>query len=217
MDENGGRGERGNEILDLYSLKGWYYELSPATTTNTDVSGETSSEVSILFDQLACVGGEDLLAASLHIGVDETFDTAVAHDIWYPEYYQSELSEQRTLTTLRDGTLTSNYTIEQAETWGGFVSYGHISTDQSYYNLSSATSVSLQYNVTTVASPSNRAHLRLILYDTSDCIEDCSSAGNNNLENYYSFHNILDESGFGIIKVPLVGTSSPSSPFWRTG
>ena len=219
--ENGGRGVRGNGMLDLYSLKGWYYELSPSSTTSTAdtaaVSSESSSIVSILIDQLACVGGEDLLAASLHIGVEETFDTAVAHDIWYPEYYQSELSEKQTITTLRDGILTSNYTIEQAETWGGFVSYGHISTDQSYYNLSQATSVSLQYNITNLATPSNRAHLRMILFDTSDCIDDCSSVGNNNLERYYSFHNILDESGLGIIKVPLVGTSNPSSPFWRTG
>ena len=218
LDMGNGRGQIGNEMLDLQSVKGWYYEISPvAKDGDTAGAPDTESTTTVLIDQLACVGGGDLFGSSFQIGLDETFDDAVSHDLWEPEYYQSDLSETETTTTLQGGVLSSNFTIEQSQTWGGFVSYQHLALDESYFNLSQASSVWLNYQVNEAASPSSRAHLRIMLLDSSGCTEDCGVVGNNNMEVYYSFHNILDEGGSGIMKVPLVGTSDASSPFWRTG
>lgn len=94
----------------------------------------------------------------------------------------------------------------------------HLAPGAAYYNLSSATSLSLNYEVEEPLSVPGRAHLRIILMDGSDCNESCAEFFGQNLENYYSFQYILDEvTEEGKIEVALKGNSDPSSPFYRPG
>jgi hypothetical protein len=69
-------------------------------------------------------------------------------------------------------------------------------------------------------SQPERAHyLRLILLDDSHCTsQNCSLSPGQGLENYYSFHYVLDdEPGWKELQIRLQGNADAGSPFWRTG
>ena len=231
----GWTGQVGNDRLDLNGIKGWRIELSMDSQGGMN---STSSGV-LLVDQLQCVGGNDLLGAAFWtnrthtldqvnttltenatIGVGiAAFESANAAGTWFDRYYESPISRNLSSAALVNGTLKLNYTIAQSEAWGGFVDYQHIAPGSAYYNLSAATAVSLSYTVRRAASVAERAHLRLILMDSSDCTVNCSLYPGQNLENYYSFHYVLDGEGNAQmdISVELQGSSNSSSPFWRPG
>ena len=174
--------------------------------------------------------GGDLLGTAFHakeIGLvsadqKDLLEQSLMEGMWFERYYQSNQSKNLSQALLTsDGALIMNYTIEQAETWGGFWDYQHIAPGNAYYNLSQSTGISLNYNVPKAASSVDRAHLRIILMDGSDCIGNCSLNPGQNLENYYSFNYILDDDSLdpwsGGITVALEGNSDSSSPFWRPG
>lgn len=62
------------------------------------------------------------------------------------------------------------------------------------------------------------SHLTVFCVPFSDCWIDCEHFSPN-VENYYSFHYILDEpeGHEGSLTVELKGDSINGSPFWRTG
>lgn len=105
---NTSRGNNGH--LDLHRLSGWRLELS----VTADESDEAVSSGSILLDQLAFVGGGDLLGSSFFLGT-ETWQDAVRAESWVPEFYNSELSENETKIVLVDGILGVDYTVEQGK------------------------------------------------------------------------------------------------------
>ena len=86
---------------------------------------------------------------------------------------------------------------------------------QGYYNLSQATSIQMNYDIKVPTSVRERLNLRLILLDSSDCLEDCHVS--QNAEHYYSFFYVLDEVANGTLTVELRGDMDSDSPFWRTG
>jgi len=221
----GWTGEVGNNNLDAKRLRGWRIELS------MDGQGDIGdvSEGVLLLDQLTCVGGGDLLGAAFHpkeIGLASSdqeglLEQSLVEGMWFERYYESDQSKnfsQALLTS--DGTFRVNYTIEQVETWGGFLDYQHLAPGNAYYNLSQSTHLSLNYDVSKAASV-DRAHLRIILMDGSDCTGNCDIYPGQNLENYYSFNNVLNDDSLdpwsGRIVVALEGNSESSSPFWRPG
>lgn len=221
----GWTGQVGNNNLDAERLRGWRIELSIDSQGGI---GDVSEGV-LLLDQLACVGGGDLLGAAFHPKEKGLFrsdqegllEQSLVEGMWFERYYQSDRSKnfsQALLTS--DGTFRMNYTIEQAEIWGGFLDYQHLAPGNAYYNLSQSTYISLSYNVSKAASV-DRAHLRIILMDGSDCTENCDMYPGQNLENYYSFNNMLDNDSLdpwsGRINVTLEGDGESSSPFWRPG
>ena len=223
---SGWTGQIGNNNLDAERLRGWRIELS--IDSQSDIG--SLSEGVLLIDQLACVGGGDLLGAAFHpkeiglVSSDQNglLEQSLMEGMWFERYYQSDQSKNLSQALLTsDGALIMNYTIEQAETWGGFLDYQHIAPGNAYYNLSQSTGISLNYNVPKAASSVDRAHLRIILMDGSDCIGNCSLNPGQNLENYYSFNYILDDDSLdpwsGGITVALEGNSDSSSPFWRPG
>ena len=239
-----GSGASGNHRLDLEHIRGWRMELSMDASSqgatdddDDDIDNNTSSGV-LWLDQLSCVGGGDLLGAAFWTNDNPATttsadyelleDAAVSTGSWFSRYYESPLAKNRTRVDLSNGTLFLNYTIEQTESWGGFNDYQHLAPGPAYYNLSAATGVSLGYDIRQAASAPGRSHLRIILMDASDCVNDCASYPGQSLENYYSFHYILDggdddddddkHQAPGQIQVrPLRGEDNSSSPFWRTG
>jgi hypothetical protein len=214
--QTGWSGTTGNGVLDLDHIRGWRIEMN---IDSQGVIGNTS-QGAFLVDQLACVGGGELFGAAFR-SKNATFDDAIATGTWAENYYDSPLSMNRTERALDDGNLIVNYTIEQVETWGGYVDYEHLAPGPAYYNLSQASDLSLNYEMIRPASSSGRAHLRIILMDGSDCAVDCDVYPGSNLEQYYSFHYILDGDsptvGTGDVTVALAGNGDSASPFWRTG
>jgi len=125
----------------------------------------------ILFlDHLACMGSGDLLGAAFRFEEDD--DDDIDSSTCFYRYYDSPLAEEQSLVDLhsRDGSLTLNNTIEQTEAWGGFNDYQHLAPGASYYNLLAATSISLDYEILHPSTMPERAHLRIILMDGSDCL-----------------------------------------------
>jgi hypothetical protein len=188
--------------LDLRRLRGWIIQVQNATG-------------SVLLDQLSCVGGGSMLGSAFHTGI-ASFQEAVEESTWMESYYQSEMSKNFSKPLLQDGRLNLDYMVEQVETWGGFTDYAHLAPGAAYYNLSQATSLVLEYNVTEPASIPGRAIMRLVLQDNSHCEEDCDTDYHAH-ERWYTFLSILDEPNSGKIVVPLEGTVEPTSPFWLTG
>jgi len=222
----GWTGQVGNNNLDAERLRGWRIELS--IDSQSEIG--SLSEGALLIDQLACVGGGDLLGAAFRpkeielVSSDQNsfLEQSLMEGAWFERYYQSDQSKNLSQALLTsDGMLYMNYTIEQAESWGGFLDYQHIAPGNAYYNLSQSTDISLNYNISLAASSVGRSHLRIILMDGSDCTRNCSLYPGQNLENYYSFNYILDDDSLdpwsGNIIVALEGDSKSSSPFWRTG
>ena len=228
FERPGWTGQVGNDALDPEALRGWRLELS------IDSQGEIGSASEGVLDlgALSCAGPPDDGNALLEepFRYDGNFTAAIASGVWSQRHYQSATSRDLTSARLLQdaATLVVNYTVEQSEDWGGFVDYSHIAPG--FYNLSDAEAISLDYEVLLPASAPGRAHLRLILLDGSNCTNDqggqCDAYPGQGLENYYSFHYILDDQDSlfdesqnprGTITVPLVGNADPDSPFYRTG
>lgn len=208
------QGVLGNRKLNLHKLRGWRIELSLEEKEN----GTQPVTGTLLLDQLGCLGDGDLLGAAFTLS--GTFQDAIATGDWFERYYESPLSESLSEARLLDSELLLNYTIEQRESWGGFIDYGHISPGRAYYNISDGMAISLMYRVLQPATIANRALLRLIIMETSHCFNNsCDLHPGENLENFYSFHAVLDgnETTQGSVTVPLLGNEGSSSPFQHTG
>lgn len=191
----------GNGWLDLNRLRGWSIAVTGASTTGA-----------LEVDQLACIGGEALIGSSFHIGL-ASFEEALEKDVWSAQFYQSELSENETSIGLEEGAFRVDYTVQQVESWGGFIGLGSQAPGPAYYNLSRANYLNLRYKTRQPASVPGRLHLRLILNDRSDVCSTCSD-----YERWYNFNYVLDENQTtGEIQIPLEGSTDASSPFWFTG
>ena len=83
----------------------------------------------------------------------------------------------------------------------------HQAPGNAFYNLSGADSIALSYTVNKAASVKNEVHLRLILKDVHDCVENCTRESN--MEVFYSFNHILDRQSHPETSdtkvIPLVG------------
>lgn len=192
--------------LSLQNIRGWGLRISSVT----------GSPITLQIDHLACVGGGDLLGAMFRTSNTATFAESVAAGAWTEIYYRSERSQEDSVVRLTDdGTLEVSYAVEQTETWGGFIQFMYMAPGNSYYNVSSATDLVLDYRVDATSSAQNRAHLRVILADAKECQDQCRDF--KNTETFYSFFYILDELGAGSVRVQLEGSEDPASPLWRTG
>ena len=193
-------------------LRGWQVNFATNNTSN--------AKSIVLLDQLACVGGGDLVGSAFFFndGSEDPFADAVESGLWGSTYYRSDISEVNTQAQLTgDGMLAlAPYVIEQTESWGGFVAYDHAVPGNGYYNLSEATELTLEYDVNEPSSSPDRAHLRLILRDGSGCPQDCAIS-DKNVEVYYSFNYVLDEIKTDSFSVGLQGTDDPASPLWLPG
>ena len=157
------------------------------------------------------------LVSAFHIGSRTTIQGAVEDGTWIENYYQSEVSQNFSHSFLQDGQLhVDPYMIEQAESWGGFDDFAHLAPGASYYNLSQATDLVIDYFVNEIASIPGHAIFRFVLQDNSHCEEDCDTDYHSH-ERWYSFHSILDQAGGGRIVIPLQGSVEPTTPFWLTG
>ncbi|KAL7570913.1 hypothetical protein ACA910_002546 [Epithemia clementina (nom. ined.)] len=196
----------GNDILDLDMLKGWRIDLFlPETSNHTEA---------LFISQLALEGGGELLGAAFHA---ESWENALEHDVVLATYHTSNISKASSSQRINDGQFYVDYLVEQTETWGGFVQYDFSFPGRAYCNLSKAEAVKIDFHTIKAASVPDRAHLRLTLTDASNCKENCGFLSPN-VENYYSFHFILDEADKqGSSSVELKGDNDSASPFWRTG
>ena len=216
-------GALGNGQLDLNRLRGWHVELilaDAAGTSGNSTANKGATTVTVLFDQLACVGGGDLLGSSLRPLGNVTWEDLVGEELWIEEYYQSNYSRDNSHITLEDGRMTADYTVQTVETWGGFVGLTTLAPGEAYWNLTGATDWHLSYHTRLAASSSDRTHLRMVVSEVSDCTDNCSSVFADQ-ERWYSFNFILDDNvtndGRGEIFLPLVGSREPTTPFWLTG
>jgi hypothetical protein len=112
--------------LDLQRIKGWRIEM--------DEPG------SFLLDQLAFVGDGSLFGAAFYPGT-ATFQEALAEGSWKDAFQNSEISRNSTVSVLQNGQFEVDYTLQQVETWGGFLGYGHFAPGVAYYNVSQATNL----------------------------------------------------------------------------
>lgn len=200
-----------NGKLDLNRLQGWKVELTVAVE---DARLATSG--AILFDQLAFLGGGDLLGSSFFTGAD-TWEDTVRNQVWKMECYQSELSQNETDIALDDGIMSVDYIVEQVEAWGGYMGLELFLPNHAYFNLTNANTFHLGYRVNETASMPGRTHLRFIIADSSDSSFNCSDV--EKFEWWYSFSYVLDEDqAVGQIELPLKGsTDAISNTFQWTG
>ena len=200
-----------NGQLDLHRLRGWRVELSVTAQDESEeanneivvfpVSSSGSANGTILLDQLAFVGGGDLFGSSFFLGTG-TWHDAVRNEAWFPDFFQSELSQNESKIVLEDGILSVDYTVEQVEAWGGYIALGMAAPNQAYYNLTNANFLQMGYRVRETATVPGRTHLRVILQDGSDACSNCYD-----WEKWYNFNFILDENPvLGQIQVPLKGS-----------
>jgi hypothetical protein len=171
-------------------------------------------------DQLACIGGGDMLGAAFHLGDDISWEVAVDEGIWIEEFYNSELSYNKSNVVLQDGVFQIDYMVQMVESWGGFDGFSYLAPGPAYYNLTGATDLHLGYHTRVANSAPGRTLLRIVITDGSDCVGNCSIDFMES-ERWYSFHYILDENttndGWGEIYLPLVGSLDPATPLWLTG
>ena len=203
--------------------------------------GSTPSRGSVYLDRLACVGGSNMMSAAFTGQGDtptEIYEDLIERGAFTSEFYESELSEKDstlgvlpfdrnvidtdTASSIPSAILYDLYVAEQTKSWGGFIGVRFLAPGPAFYDLSEASYISFQYETLRPASPSGRVHLRLILFDSSDCLDGmgCLQTNSITMEAYYSFHHVLDhEAGSGIntIHIDLEGNADSSSPFWRTG
>jgi hypothetical protein len=191
--------------LDLRRLRGWKVETTGVTT---------AAPMQILLDQLACLGGGAMLGASLNIATD--FEDAVAEGTWRESFYQSETARIGLLVVSEGGKMNIDYTIERVEDWGGYSDWHALAPGNAYYNLSQATEVVIDHDLTRVATTMGRSIFRFILLESSNCTRDCD-VDDEQLERWYCLHGILDEANSGQLVIPLVGSVEPTTPFWLTG
>lgn len=212
------KGHAGNGQLNLNRLRGWRFEVVKSEEgTIRGNSTTTDRRIILLLDQLACLGGGDLLGASLY--TDVSWEEAASEAIWIEEYYNSDISRNNSEVVLGNGSLAVDFTVMMVESWGGFTALSYFAPGPAYYNLSGATDFHLTYHTREAATVPGRTHLRIVLSDASHCEAECSW----NLfqhERWYSFHYVLDDDitndGWGEIHMPLVGSLDPNTPLWLT-
>jgi hypothetical protein len=126
------------------------------------------------------------------------------------------------LSTIADAAFGTNafrvdYEAVQTETWGGFVDFGTIASRA--HSCIGATHMSLWYKVVKPQTSTLRCHLRVILLDDSDCALPMKCSDQQQLEHYYSFEYVLDDSRseWRELRIELRGDTSSESPFWQTG
>lgn len=196
-----------DRILNLAMIKGWRLQLTSATV---GLAGR------FLLDQIVLDGPGEMLGAAFYAN---SWNTALVHDVVQPIYYNSNISKSRTVQEVGNGDFSIDYTAQQTETWGGFIQYDFTLPSRAYYNLSKAQAITMNYHVRQNSSAENRAHVRVVVLDSSGCLnETCGIHGSPLLENYYSFHYILDQvNKSGYISIELKGSDDSASPLWRTG
>ena len=192
-------------VLDLRTVKGWNMMIDFG---DSDFSGL------LKFDHLAFHGEGDMVGAAFEV---ESWDEATANSLITRKIFDSSLSEDSTTQSFGNGTMTIDYLVEQRAVWGGFAAYELFLPDRAYYNLSRADEIAFDYSIPTNASPAQRLHLRLNVVDMSDCDNFCDDVLN--VENYYSFHYVLDTESHNATtaRVWLVGDKSFASSFSLTG
>lgn len=195
--------------LQLHRIRGWRFQL---LIGDDDDASNSASSSSILIDNLSCQGGGQMFGNSFYMDDATTWQDVTDANIFWTQYFQSDFSENASQISLNNSKLTANYTVQQVESWGGFVSIYHLTPGQAFYNLSQATDIRIDFRVAQAASESKRVHLRILLADSSDCTSEC-----NDHELWYSFNYVLDDEGFGQIQIPLIGSEDPSSPLVWTG
>jgi len=121
------------------------------------------------------------------------------------------------------GALQLDYSVQNAETWGGFAKISHWHPDTgAVYNLTGYDSISVMYNILQKQTLPGRVTFRLCLHDVSDAVNGANTYSNTECEYYYSFNYILDdEPGWHEIKIPLIsisdGSNTTSGQFNLTG
>ena len=159
-----------------------------------------------------------LLGGSAFDLVIEPFEAAASMNAMSgtPEDWDSYgINSSLTLTDSGQA-LQVNYTVEQAQSWGGAVIFDRPAQSQANFDCSTASHISFRMRVTEAQSAAGRAQLRLVLYDASDCAADCTNG--NNVELYYAFFDVLSvASEWAEYTVDLQGGRDWSNPFVLTG
>ena len=121
------------------------------------------------------------------------------------------------------GALQVDYKVIVTEESGSsFVDFGYVlgNDDQggTHHNCFGADYISLWYKIMTPSSHQD-TQLRFILYDDSNCNDDCNSYDGSNVEQYVSVHHILrDSEEWKELRIPLEasGDSNSNSPITLT-
>lgn len=143
----------GNNVLDLRKLKGWRLEFFSVKSNLTGT---------IIVDQLALDGDGSMIGTAFFAASSEE---AVEDEIVAAIYYSSEISENATQEIIYDGHFYVNYTVEQTETWGGFIQYDFAAPGRAYFNLSRAAAIAMDYEIVDPSSVPGRAHIRFLMLD----------------------------------------------------
>jgi hypothetical protein len=200
-------GSAGDGVFDMQVVRGFHLEILNATTEATIVIDGLTPDVPESADSTAFV----------LTSFDES-SGPIPSTYWLSEVYKDgDLTTKSVLDHRHgDGSLMITYKVVQTESWGGQLALSHKAAGSMTYCLEGATQISFWFNNVVPQSNPGRAHLRLILADSSHCTSSCAS--DEALELYYSFHQVLDdEPGWKQIIVDLVGGDAASLPFWRTG
>ena len=110
------------------------------------------------------------------------------------------------------GSVELQYSVHNAEGWGGFTRIGHRHPDlNGLYDWSEFDTLSFAYYINESASIPERVHVRFNLLDHGALLDGQSLDDQLLGEVFYSFHYILDEdptAGWNHIKIPLVNNYS---------
>lgn len=104
------------------------------------------------------------------------------------------------------GALQIDYSVHNTESWGGYTKIEHWNPDTNgVYDWAAFDSISFRYYNADPQSLPARVTLRLCLHDVSDSPNGYDTYTNEEVEYYYSFLNVLDETpGWNEIKMPLI-------------
>ncbi len=133
--------------------------------------------------------------------MNENADTAVS--FLHLDYTTSEVHDGA-------GALKLDYSVHNAESWGGFVKMEHWNPDtNAYFDFSAYQNISVWYYNATPQDSAGRVHLRIQFYDASDSPNGANTYTSDDTELYYSFHYILDNTpGWNQIIMPMVRNDS---------
>jgi len=160
----------------------------------------------VLVDQLVCHGAN----AFEPIFDFEDWEDVLKRGIWYKDVYESPRSDSETHVEFVNGTLSMDYLLEQAAEWGGYYSIGYFAPQNAYLNLSGIEAIALPYSVAERAVPPERPNFRIVLAEVED------SFGSDDQERFYSFSELLSQTGDGVVERALQGDEDPESPFYLT-
>jgi len=105
------------------------------------------------------------------------------------------------------GALRCDYSVHNAESWGGYTKIEHYHPDpNSVYDWSAYDTISLYYYNSVPQNLAGRVQFRVCLQDVSDSPTGNDTYTNANCEYWYSFHKVLDASpGWNEIMIGLTG------------